>query len=123
MWTAACCTFCSHDTGKSGVAYRPHLLLPPHPTFCLPHCRLNGGQMHDGAIFKPAPTTLAGSDCGWIPAGGASSLTSQLKGKVAVVTLNRLPSEAIPAPCSYHRLAVAATQAEAAALVLGELPR
>lgn len=79
---------------------------------------LNGGQMHDGAIFTPAPAALAGSDCDWIPAGGAIPLASQLKGKVAVVTLNRLPSEGIPAPCSYHRLAVAATQAEVSALVL-----
>lgn len=76
--------------------------------------------MHDGAIFTPAPAALAGSDCDWIPAGGAIPLASQLKGKVAVVTLNRLPSEGIPAPCSYHRLAVAATQAEVSALVLGE---
>ena len=78
--------------------------------------------MHDGAIFTPSPFALAGSDCDWIPAGGAAPLASKLKGKVAVVTLNRLPSEGIPAPCSYHRLAVAATQAEAAALVLGEWP-
>ena len=85
-----------------------------------PPARLNGGQMHDGAIFTPAPIALAGADCAWIPAGGAGSLAGQLKGKVAVVTLGRLPSVAIPSPCSYHRLAVAATQAEVAALVLGE---
>ena len=117
-----CCS--AREPWRDARWYSCHLSTSNFPC-CSPPCplpcpRLNGGQMHDGAIFTPAPVALAGSDCDWIPAGGAAPLADKLKGAVAVVTLNRLPSEGIPAPCSYHRLAVAATQAEVAALVLGE---
>lgn len=74
--------------------------------------------MHDGAIFTPSPAALAGTDCGWIPPPGAPP-SPALNHSVAVVELTRLPSVAVPAACSYHRLAVAATNAGAAALLLG----
>lgn len=79
---------------------------------------LNGGQMHDGAVFTPAPATRAGTDCDWVPGAAAGSLA----GRVAVVELTRLPAVHIPAPCSYHSMVAAATRAGAAALVLGERP-
>lgn len=61
---------------------------------------------------NPVPLVVAGPDCDWIPAGEG------LTGHAALVTLTRLPSTDLRAPCNYVRLMKAAASAGAAALVM-----
>lgn len=64
----------------------------------------------------PVPMVAAGADCDWIPADGTNA--AGLSGRAALVSLTRLPSTDLRAPCNYVRLMRAATGAGATALVM-----
>lgn len=75
------------------------------------------GWLPTGSLATSTPLALAGTDCSWVPDSRAAA-NSALAGKVAVVTLTRLPSTLYGAPCSYLRLMRGAVDAGAAALLM-----